>query len=75
MGFIGMGTQSRGLLGGFLGQDTQVVAVCDVDTTRREDAEAAGGRLLRAEDRRGQRSSAGCAAYNDFRELDRPQGH
>ena len=39
MGFIGMGTQGRGLLGGFLGQPgVQVVAVCDVDTTRREAA-------------------------------------
>ena len=35
MGFIGMGKQSRGLLGNFLGQNTQVLAVCDVDTTRR----------------------------------------
>ena len=38
MGFIGMGKQNGGLLGGFLGQDTQVLAVCDVDTTRREAA-------------------------------------
>ena len=36
MGFIGMGKQNRGLLDNFLNQqDTQVVAVCDVDTTRR----------------------------------------
>ena len=26
MGFIGMGTQSRGLLGGFLGRETRVLA-------------------------------------------------
>ena len=38
MGFIGMGTQSRGLLSNFLHQETRVVAVCDVDTTRRNDA-------------------------------------
>ena len=39
LGFIGMGTQNRGHLGRFLGQtDVQVVAVCDVDTTRREHA-------------------------------------
>ena len=38
MGFIGMGTQSRGLLGGFLRMETRVLAVCDVDTTRRMDA-------------------------------------
>src|SRR5262245_55833280 len=37
LGFIGTGTQGRGLLNNFLNQsDTQVVAVCDVDTTRRE---------------------------------------
>jgi len=40
LGFIGMGTQNRGHLGHFLGQkDTQVLAVCDVDTTRREAAQ------------------------------------
>src|SRR5436190_24035788 len=39
MGFIGMGIQNRGLLGGFLGQPgVQVVGVCDVDTNRRESA-------------------------------------
>src|SRR2546425_10965798 len=39
LGFIGMGTQNRGLLSGFLTYpQTQVLAVCDVDTTRRENA-------------------------------------
>ncbi|HMJ90510.1 MAG TPA: twin-arginine translocation signal domain-containing protein, partial [Candidatus Acidoferrum sp.] len=39
IGCIGMGTQMRGLMGGFLGKkETQVVAVCDVDATRREAA-------------------------------------
>src|ERR1700682_2683691 len=39
LGFIGVGTQGRGLLGGFLGQrDVQVLAVSDVDTNRRENA-------------------------------------
>src|SRR5580765_8995961 len=39
MGFIGMGKQSRSLLHGFLGSKTvRVLAVCDVDTTRRNDA-------------------------------------
>ena len=39
MGFIGMGKQNRGLLRGFMGRSTtEVVAVCDVDTTRRERA-------------------------------------
>ena len=38
MAFIGMGLQNRILLGNFLGQNIKVVAVCDVDTTRREHA-------------------------------------
>lgn len=65
MGFIGMGKQSRGLLGGFLGQETQVLAVCDVDTTRRENAKK---RVDEYYDKKGQ-AGGGCAAYNDFREL------
>ncbi len=37
LGFIGTGTQGRGLMQNFLNQpDTQVLAVCDVDTKRRE---------------------------------------
>ena len=36
LGFIGMGRMNAGHLGNFLGREqTQVVAVCDVDTTRR----------------------------------------
>ena len=39
LGFIGVGMMNRGHLNNFLGQkDVQVVAVCDVDTTRREAA-------------------------------------
>ncbi len=59
LGFIGMGRQNLGHLGGFLGYgDVQVVAVCDVDTTRREHAKKrVDGRYK------------GCAAYNDFREI------
>src|SRR5437870_2657739 len=39
LGFIGVGTQNRGHVGYFLGQkDVQILAVCDVDTTRRESA-------------------------------------
>lgn len=68
LGFIGMGTMNRGHLGHFLGQkDVQVVAVCDVDTTRREDAKH------KVEDRYGEQLKKGvykgCAAYKDFREL------
>ena len=37
LGLIGMGTQMRGLMHNFMGRtDTRIVAVCDVDTTRRE---------------------------------------
>src|SRR5438045_2690859 len=40
LGFIGMGTMNRGHLGYYLGQkDVQVLAVCDVDTHRREAAQ------------------------------------
>jgi predicted dehydrogenase len=60
MGFIGMGTQNRGLLRNFLGQDTRVLAVCDVDTTRRNDAKKIVDGFYKNTD---------CAAYNDFREI------
>jgi predicted dehydrogenase len=60
MGFIGMGTQSRGLLRGFLGMETQVLAVCDVDTTRRADAKQKVD---------GTYGNGDCKGYNDFREL------
>jgi hypothetical protein len=40
LGFIGMGTQNRGLMGGFLGRpDCQVVAVCEVEPDRRAAAQ------------------------------------
>lgn len=60
MGFIGMGTQNRGLLGAFLGLNTQVLAVCDVDTTRRESAKKT------VDSRYGNND---CKAYNDFQEI------
>lgn len=68
MGFIGMGTQSRGLLRVFLGHNTQVVAVCDVDATRREDAKKRVDEFYEQQSGMGAKS-AGCAAYNDFRDL------
>jgi predicted dehydrogenase len=66
MGFIGMGTQNRYLLKKFLDKNTQVLAVCDVDNTRRESAkqmveDAYAGKTLAG--------YKGCAAYGDFREL------
>lgn len=61
MGFVGMGTQNRGLLGNFLGQGVEVKAVCDVDTTRRNAA------LKLVEDRT--KAAGACQAYVDFQEL------
>jgi predicted dehydrogenase len=66
MGFIGMGKQSRGLLASFLQENVQVLAVCDVDTTRREDARARVDKYYQENPAKG---SAGCKAYVDFREL------
>lgn len=67
MGFIGMGKQNSGLLGGFFGQKgVQVLAVCDVDTTRREAAKKRVEDKYSAERPEGW---TGCGAYNDYREL------
>jgi predicted dehydrogenase len=54
------------LLNKFLGKNTQVVAVCDVDSTRREAAKQ------RVEEEYAKKAAAaykGCAVYTDFREL------
>jgi predicted dehydrogenase len=68
LGFIGMGTQNRGHLGYFLGQkDVQVLAVCDVDTTRRENAKKTVEKRYGEQQKNGEYK--GCAEYNDFREL------
>jgi predicted dehydrogenase len=67
MGFIGNGTQGRGLLGNFLNQaDTQVLAVCDVDTTRREHSGKTVNDFYRA---KGNTDSKACAEYKEFQEL------
>jgi predicted dehydrogenase len=60
MGFIGLGTQGRGLMRGFLGRQTRVLAVCDVDTTRRTDAKQIVDKAY---------GNSDCAAHNDFREI------
>lgn len=68
LGFIGMGKQNAGLLGRFMSKpEVQVVAVCDVDTSRRENAKkvAEANHAKRAD----AASFKGCTAYNDFREL------
>jgi predicted dehydrogenase len=67
MGVIGVGTQGRHLISGFLGnKETQIVAVCDVDSTRREN----GKKMV--DDRYAKQTGsgyAGCDVYNDFREI------
>src|SRR5262249_14737119 len=68
IGFIGMGTMNRGHLGHFLGQkDVQVLAGCDVDTTRREAAKKTVESRYAEQIKSG--AYKGCAAYNDFNEL------
>src|SRR5437016_3910149 len=68
LGFIGMGTMNRGHLGHFLGQkDVQVVAVCDVDTTRRASAQKTVEERYADQIKSG--TYKGCAAVKDFREL------
>jgi predicted dehydrogenase len=62
LGFIGVGAMSRYHLDRFLGNDAvRVLAVCDVDTTRRESAKKM------VEDKYA--SPGACGAYNDHREL------
>jgi predicted dehydrogenase len=68
LGFIGMGTMNRGHLGHFLGRpDAQVVAVCDVDKTRRESAQAMVEKKYADAIKSGDFKA--CAGYNDFHEL------
>ena len=67
MGFIGVGTQGRGLLGGFLGnRDVQVVVISDVDTNRRQFSQK------NVNDHYAKAKGAdykGCDAVPDFREV------
>ena len=66
MGFIGIGLQNRSLLTNFLSRGVKVVAVCDVDTTRREHA------LKMVEKYHADHPEKGafaCKAYNDFLEI------
>ncbi|MBK8090765.1 MAG: Gfo/Idh/MocA family oxidoreductase [Verrucomicrobiaceae bacterium] len=67
LGFIGLGKMNSGHLNNFLSRDTvQVVAVCDVDTSRRENAKQT------VEKRYGEKKVEGykgCSSYSDFREL------
>lgn len=68
LGFIGLGTQGRGLMGIFLGRnDVQVRGVCDVDTHRREDARQRVDTYYAAQT--GRATTEACRAFEDFREL------
>src|SRR6201984_284206 len=67
LGFIGTGTQGRGLLNNFLNHpDTQVVAVCDVDTTRREHHRKLAEEFYSI---KREADYKGCTGYKDFREV------
>jgi predicted dehydrogenase len=68
LGFIGLGTQGRYLLGRFLThKDAQVRAVCDVDTNRRNNAR----KIVEGRYAEQMKSGIykGCDVYNDFRDL------
>ncbi|HEY5313650.1 MAG TPA: Gfo/Idh/MocA family oxidoreductase, partial [Pirellulales bacterium] len=68
LGFIGIGYQSRGHLKRLLKfPDVQVVAVCDVETTRRDDAQRTANEAYARQS--GQGSYRGCQAFGDFRQL------
>ena len=68
LGFIGMGRQNQSLVKGFRhNRDVQIVAVCDVDTTRRANAKKTIEDYYATRTERG--SFKGCDAYTDFREL------
>jgi predicted dehydrogenase len=67
LGFIGTGTQGRGLMQGFLNHpNTQVVAVCDVDTTRREHHKNIVEEFYRI---KMETDFKGCTAYRNFEEV------
>lgn len=67
VGVIGTGTQGRGLMQNFLGQpNTKVVAVCDVDSTRRLHHQKMVDDFYTA---KAGKEVKGCAEYKDFREL------
>ncbi len=61
LGLIGMGTQMRGLMRNFMGRpDIRIVAVCDVDYTRREHYKKIANDFYKNDE---------CKAYPDFRDL------
>jgi len=67
MGGIGLGGQGSGDMGAFLSNpEVQFLAVCDVDTKRRE---AAQKKVAAKYGEKGAEPSTVCAGYNDFREV------
>ena len=68
VGVIGIGLMGRGHLGWCLGHPgVQVLAVCDVDQVRRDDAKARAEAAYAA--KAPSSTYRGCAAYNDYREI------
>jgi len=64
IGFIGCGKRAFELIGPFLDHDaTQVIAVCDVDTTRR------AAMKKRVDEKYASSGTSGCPAYNDYKEV------
>jgi predicted dehydrogenase len=65
--FIGTGKQAGGLIGGFLGnKEVQCVAVCDVDTTRRE---AAKQRIEEHYSKQTGSAYKGCESYVEYEKI------
>ena len=68
LGLIGVGMVGQGHLRGFLNAaEVQVLAVCDVDRWRRDNAQKTTEQAYAS--RRTSDVYRGCAAYNDFRDL------
>jgi predicted dehydrogenase len=68
MGFIGIGRMGQGHLRCFTGYpDAQIIAVCDVDSWRRQNAKETVEKAY-VEARAGGKY-AGCGAHNDLREM------
>ena len=68
LGFIGIGKQGNGLLHNFLPRnDVRVLAVCDVDATRRNLAKSGVENAYAQQKTAG--TYQGCDAYNDFRDV------
>ena len=70
MGLIGCGGMGGANLHSFLRKpEVQVVAVCDPDRERRDDARQRVDAFYAKQTDRGSRPDGACTAYNDFREL------